>query len=450
MNTARRIIVISDLHIGGKPPSMMSSGTRLARFIDSLPGLTRADEVLELVIAGDFVDFLAEPPYASWTADARAARQKLRRAIGDPAFADVFAALGRYVGAGHALTVLVGNHDLELALPAVQDELIRALAAPPYRIRFVDDGRAYRAGRLLIEHGNRYDGANENDWTDLRIIASAQSRAEAPPVELRASAGSWLVEKVVSPLKARYPFIDLLQPQGELVALLLAAFEPGLILDLPKLSRVLHAQKLEAGNVQGVQPGRTHAVAASAAAPADPELQRTFGDAYAALRRPPEQVALSDVLLAAWNARRDGLAELLDRGENIPDARLEQIRVAMGRLLLDDDSARPDGDAAQYGKAARRLIDSSAGEVETVVMGHTHLARRNGDAQRASYINTGTWADVVRVPADVLLPGAGRRLQDFLRELRHDRMRSCPATYADVRVEVDGAVTSALLATAAP
>jgi UDP-2,3-diacylglucosamine pyrophosphatase LpxH len=359
----------------------------------------------------------------------------------------VFSALGRMVAAGHDLTLLIGNHDLELALPAVQLSFLARLGATVHQVHFVDDGRAYRIGRMLIEHGNRYDGANENDWNNLRVIASAQSRAEPSPLELRASAGSWLVEKVVSPLKERYPFIDLLQPQGELLALLLGAFEPGLLLDFPRLARVLHAQRLQSINMEGLQPGRTRAVLAPDTPAPDPDLQRVFGKGYEALRRPREEAAVSDILLAAWNARHDGLAELLDRGEEIPAARLEQIRVAMKKLLLDDASDRPDGNTEQYGAAARRLIESSGGEIELVVMGHTHLARHVGPPQLASYINTGTWADVVRVPAGVLEPGADKGLQDFLRELRPGGMRSTPATYADVRIEPEGHVSSAVLAT---
>ncbi|HYV07223.1 MAG TPA: hypothetical protein VFB82_21690, partial [Blastocatellia bacterium] len=416
---AQRVIVISDLHLGGAQPAMMSSTARLANHIDSLPGRLRSDESLELVIAGDFVDFLAEAPFACWTADQQLAMDKLQRVMTDATFGAVFSSLERLVASGAGLTILIGNHDLELALPSVQKLFLERLDATPHQVSFVDDRHACRLGRMLIEHGNRYDGANENDWTNLRIISSAQSRMEDSPVELRASAGSWLVEKVVSPLKARYPFIDLLQPQGELVALLLAAFEPGLILDLPKLARVMRAQRLQSINMSGSQPGRTHAVAAKdSSLPRDPELERVFGDAYEVLRRPPEQVSLSDVFLAAWNSRSDGLAELLDRGEDLPQKRLEQIRVAMKRLLLDDKSDRLDGDTEQYGAAARRLIESSKGEVELVVMGHTHLPRRVGPAGLATYINTGTWADVVRVPSEVLAEGEHKALQDFLRELR--------------------------------
>lgn len=443
--TPRRVVVISDLHLGGRAPTMMTSGARLARFITGLPARRRDGEALELVIAGDFIDILAEPPFASWTADWRAARAKLRATLGSAEFGPVFDALGAIVAAGHALTVLIGNHDLELALPALRQALLDRLGTDAHGVHFVDDGRAYRVGRLLVEHGNRYDPANENDWTNLRTIASAQSRGEETPVALRPSAGSWVVEKVVSPLKARYPFIDLLQPQGELLALLLAAFEPGLILDLPKLARVLRARKLEAKKEFG-QPGRVQAVAApDLDTSIDPLLKQTFGEAYDALRSQRQDVSITDVLAAAWNARRDGLSELFDRGEPIPPKRLEQIRVAMRAMLLDAAEDRPDGPTERYGAEAARLIADSDGEVETVVMGHTHLPRHAGPPARAHYINSGTWADVIRVPAAVLKPGAGAALTDFLRGLRDGQGRQTPATYADVRVEADGRVSEARL-----
>ena len=58
----RRVFVISDLHLGGQPPTMMSTPDRLAAFIESLPSRLQSDEQLELVINGDFVDFLAIEP----------------------------------------------------------------------------------------------------------------------------------------------------------------------------------------------------------------------------------------------------------------------------------------------------------------------------------------------------------------------------------------------------
>jgi len=443
---SRRVIIISDLHLGGAPPAMMSWPRELAGFIQTLPSRRAADEQLELVIGGDFVDFLAIPPFAAWTPDPKEAGRKLDCTMKEQPFAPVFEALGRHVAGGHLLTVLVGNHDVELALPPIQDALLAYLGATPHQVHFVDNNRAYRIGGLLVEHGNRYDGANENDWTGLRAISSALSRGEVPHDVLEASAGSRLVEKIISPLKAAgYPFIVLLQPQGELVALLLVAFEPSLILDLPKVARILRAKQLEEKNAMGLPPGETRHVAFTPTARPDEELRAAFGNVYETLRVPNEQVSLGDLVLTAWRGRKESLSDLLDRGELVPADRLEQIRVAMRKLLLADASDRHDGDTEQYGAAARRMIDSSKGEIEVVAMGHTHLARHIGLSERATYINTGTWADVIRVPATALEKGGEDELQGFLRGLCKSTYRHCPATYADIRVETNGRVSSARL-----
>ena len=176
VSKARRVFVISDLHIGGLPPAMMSAPDRLAAFIESLPSRLQPDEQLELVINGDFVDFLAIEPCEAWTSSSDRAREKLLKTVRASTFTPVFDALGRLVAAGHRLTILLGNHDLELAIPAVRDSLLDALEATPHQVHCVFDGAAYRIGGALIEHGNRYDVANENDWDGLRTMASALSR----------------------------------------------------------------------------------------------------------------------------------------------------------------------------------------------------------------------------------------------------------------------------------
>lgn len=450
----RRIVVISDLHLGGSQPAMMSSGSLLAAFIDELPRGLGDDETLELVIAGDFVDFLAVAPWQAWTVEAGEAVRKLAAVMGDAAFSGVFAALRRLTSAGHGLTILIGNHDLELALPAVQEALLVQLAGRG-PVRLVDDGRAYRVGRVLIEHGNRYDPSNENDWGSLRAIASAQSRFEAPSCVLNPSAGSVIVERVIAGLKQRYPFVDLLQPQGQLTALLLAAFEPGLALDIPKIARMLRAQQMEAANPWGLQPMRATAVASTeSVAPLDPELLQAFGDDYRELAvwhpLAPQPVAASDVLLAAWRFRHDGLEPLMTQGQPVPPGRLEKLRVAMSKILLGDRSAAWDADTGAHGRAAQRLIADSGGRVELVVMGHTHLPRRVGAPYRPSYINTGTWADVIRVPQPALEPDGAEALQEFLAGLLSGRMRSTPATFADIRLAADGTVLQAWLKSALP
>lgn len=445
---ATRAVVISDLHLGGSSPHMMSHPDQLAKFLKSLPMRLQADERLEVVIAGDFIDFLAIPAYASWTVDPRAARDKLERTTsGDSPFAPVFTELAGLLRLRHNLTILVGNHDVELALPGVQEALLARLGASRHQVLFVDDGRAYQIGQALIEHGNRYDGANVNDWSNLRTIVSAQSRNEIPPVALEVSAGSVIVEKIVNTIKPAYPFIDLLQPQGELVALLLIAFEPSLIWQFDKLARLLRGRRQEQANRQGVQPGKPRNVAYQPLDEEDAELRAAFGGLYERLRRPSTQKGFGDLIATAWASSQDSLAATLRRGDPVPAERLDQIRLVMRRMLLADRTAHLDGPIAQYGAAAKRMIADSAGKLTTVVMGHTHQARSLGDPERAWYINTGTWADLIRVPALALEDN--RALEQFLRELLGGQQRNLHPTYANLRIESDGQVSLAKLESAA-
>src|SRR5262245_10481743 len=136
------IYVISDLHIGGARPEGNSPGfqmcppesrRRLARFIHYVRRAARPHgSTLELIINGDFVDFLAEQPFEPFTASADTAVEKLRRIIKTadvdaPDGQRIFPALQAFVTDGHRLTVLLGNHDIELSLAAVRHELSRQI-----------------------------------------------------------------------------------------------------------------------------------------------------------------------------------------------------------------------------------------------------------------------------------------------------------------------------------
>jgi UDP-2,3-diacylglucosamine pyrophosphatase LpxH len=440
---ASSVFVVSDLHLGGLAPTMMGRPALLASFIDELPGclLGQPASTMELVIAGDFVDFLAAAPGASFTPDPRAACDKLTAVMTGSIFAPVFDALRGHVAFGARLTVLLGNHDVELALPQVQAALCGRLDAERHEVLFVTDGRAHRIGGALIEHGNRYDGANANDWTGLRAITSALSRDEAPRDVLEVSAGSEIVHHVVNPLKEKYPFVDLLQPQGQMLALLLLAFEPALKWEWDMMTRVLHGARLEQKNAGGLAPGKTQQVAHH---PLDVELRHVreaFPEAYDQLLRPNEQVAASDWLSLLFTPKDDGLAALFARGEPVPAKRLNQIRTVMRELLLGDASDRLDGPAEQYGEAARRLIAEGQG-IEAVVMGHTHLPRRI-QMGTGVYLNTGTWVDRFRAPEAALAEGGDEVLEAWLRALWSDQRTPLPPTFGELRIDDGGHVALA-------
>ena len=116
------VYVVSDLHLGGSPGAQIFSlGTRLAATIDRLRDAP-AEVRRALVINGDFIDFLAEGPAEYFSGSEAIA--KLTRIIGDAAFAPVFEALKSFVGtAGRSLVIVLGNHDVELALPEIQQWL---------------------------------------------------------------------------------------------------------------------------------------------------------------------------------------------------------------------------------------------------------------------------------------------------------------------------------------
>jgi len=197
----RRFVIISDLHLGGSEHPMLGHPEVLTEFLGQLaahaadPG--RGE--VELVVAGDFIDFLAEAPSAAWTASEGDARAKLEAMF--ERSADLFDAFARCAQGLAGFTVLLGNHDVELAYPRVRDALFRRLGTGPHRCHFIQDNEAYRAGDLLVEHGNRYDAWNAVDYDGLRQIVSCASRGEHPPRPLDICPGSQLVYGAMNPLK---------------------------------------------------------------------------------------------------------------------------------------------------------------------------------------------------------------------------------------------------------
>lgn len=225
----------------------------LVGFVDWLTALGKEtpSEEFELVINGDIVDFLAEDDYGRgvsaaqlWTADEAQVIAKLNqieartRAGGKRG---VFEALKDFHSAGNWLTLLIGNHDVELSLPAVRRRLLGMLGDESGRLTFVYDGEAYTRGRVLIEHGNRYDGWNMIDHSALRQERSVRSRGL--PVEDRERderyfvppPGTHLVIQFMNLIKSRYRFVDLLKPETNAVIPILIALEPERWLELDRI-----------------------------------------------------------------------------------------------------------------------------------------------------------------------------------------------------------------------
>lgn len=179
------LLVFSDVHLGSdlndRGPSVPRSAAidrDLAEMLAHYRRLAPPADRWRLVIAGDFVDFVGmaidprqgdvletEPTSAERAFGLGGAedhvRLKLRRAA--ERHPEVFGELAAFVAEGHALTVIQGNHDLELHWESVQADFC-ALVTPAWASREDVAARVeflpwffHREGLVYIEHGHQYD-----------------------------------------------------------------------------------------------------------------------------------------------------------------------------------------------------------------------------------------------------------------------------------------------------
>lgn len=442
----RHLYVISDLHLGGAPDARDDDGNvtavgsqfcnaydHLAAFIDWIasPGSHPRGEV-ELVINGDIVDFFASDEGSggprgarAWTADPEEAIARLRRIMARASA--VFDALTRFTVGGHRLTLLLGNHDLELSHPAVRALLERSLG-PDARMRFIYDGEAYAVGRVLVEHGNRYDRWNVIDHSRLRQERSMRSRGLVPNEDCREEryflppAGSHLVVRFMNRVKARYRFVDMLKPETGAVLPLLVALEPDHRVELEEaLAAGATAFKLWGhGRAEAAKPEHPGDLSAADAGPTlAAELQRELrGDAGVFGDEVRETVWGGDMMAGATRRRvkdwldaragplGDGLRSLWKvadlAAERDSERRRSKLLVALRHLNCNDRSFDPSLESAGYLDAATDI--AVRGDFDLVVFGHTHLPKRvpiDASGRPALYLNTGTWTDVMRLPPEL-------------------------------------------------
>ena len=455
MSLIRRTIIISDLHIGGEYPILRDPGL-LIDFLQCLAAYKPSkNEEVELVINGDFVDFLAEEPYEAWTANETIAVEKFQSVVRrQPELFKAFAVCAESL---RRFTILMGNHDKELAYPKVRDKLFETLHTEPHRCYFIQNNECYRVGNLAIEHGNRYDSWNAVDYNGLREVISCASRGEAPPQQLAACPGAHLVCDVINPIKKRYSFIDFLKPEDKVVTLLLTTLEPSLLGDLPMLFRgardfiqqVFRKAVWGLASI-GLKSGKRRLVNISEEEDSLPtSMEAAFAEELKATKAAMtlRQVARYEPVPHFFGEPEpNSLKALLENGKPIEAGRLRKLQVALECKLANDktfDITDSESSGSQpYVEAARQMIEAGAAKV--VIMGHTHLRRDIPALSGGRYVNTGTWARLIRMDSKYLEDSDTARglFVGWLRELVRnelDTISEVVPTYADVRV-VDGAV----------
>lgn len=414
--------VISDLHLGGR------EGFQIFGLTPELTGLIQyvrdrtPERSLGLVINGDFVDFLAEEPARHF--DPLEAGRKLAGILGPQGtFAPIGAALRDFLKRNHrTLIVNVGNHDLELAIPWVREELCRILSGDDAvcrsRLYVVSDGTGVlcRVGdaSVLCVHGNEVDEWNVADYETIRRIA--RDITQGMPVKpWIPNAGTQLVIDVMNSVKASYPFVDLLKPEVKAVVPTLLALDYRLLAKVPQAIPIELRRRWDRLRMATGLLGEEERASGSAAdrwtdsRHADdtaPPLTRQRRErenreyANALLDRAEQRLERGDDPL--YVVSRDGPDEFLGGGAALRRLAkgdvVDALREALEGLQKDRSFECDERDAT-----FTALDERIGSEIDFLVAGHTHLARalprRVG---RGFYFNTGTWARLVKLKPEVL------------------------------------------------
>lgn len=418
------VFVVSDLHIGGADGfQMISRETRqkLAALFRWVADQATADRDVQLVIAGDIVDFLAEEPFEAFTANEDAAAIKLRTilAASDEVWQGLAAATKRC-----AVTFMLGNHDIELSFPKLRRMLLQRVGGT---VEFLCDNEAFVLGDLIIEHGNRYDGWNAVDHDGLRQLRSSSSRREPAPSPFSVQPGSELVARVMNQYKKKYPWVDLLKPETAGVIPILAA------LGGPTWKIAADAAKAAAGAAwrqsrlgSGGTPDDPRFISESkveavpAPLPID-ELQEVFA-------------LFDEAPAAAASSAADGRMV----GEGAVTLNEELLFRGLRRWgEKDNRSFHIDTEKKEYLTAANLLAERRH---KVIVFGHTHLAKNIELGSGARYLNSGTWADLMCIPKAIFADdehAARVAFSDFIVALktRAPELRKPLPTFA--RIELD-------------
>jgi predicted phosphodiesterase len=214
----KTVLVISDLHLGA---GRMIRGRRNlledfhhdSEFIDFLRYYSSDqffEREVEIIINGDFLDFLAVP-FVEYFDDEfwseEAAMEKLKMII--HAHKDVFSALRNFLSKPHKKIVyIIGNHDAEMIFDSLKVEFKKAIGDPPVQ-KFLmrNDLQLYiPVAGVYIQHGHQYEQAHDFVPELSLITAADHKRYFNPPW------GSYYVMNVINKYKQERFFINAVRP----------------------------------------------------------------------------------------------------------------------------------------------------------------------------------------------------------------------------------------------
>ncbi len=377
--TNKAKVIVSDLHLGAglAPANPLEDFTVDPQFAALLAALRAESEAdgreFELIVNGDMVEFLqtpaladfdpqaAYPPddYAPSTEEASARKMALVIA-GHPA---VFAALRDWLSPGpprRSITIIKGNHDVNLHWTAVQELVRQAVDAATERrplLTFVEQAIC-REG-LYVEHGNQHaEKVNRFKQFD-------EPHDPEDPAQLEIPVGSTFVIDFFNDAEREKWWLDSVKPLTALLWYCLA-------IDFRFAARMLV-------KLLGALPPLVWGSFARESEAETLQRQLSDEDEVAALA---EQYAIDPDFRRHFNSR---LTHLL--------APLQPPQPATAMAVQPVDALQQAHQAAEGSDLALRQVAAdkiAAGEARVVVFGHTHRAlceRLDG----GWHVNCGTW-----------------------------------------------------------
>jgi UDP-2,3-diacylglucosamine pyrophosphatase LpxH len=410
------LFVLSDLHLAAeRDQGSFQSDAELSACLGWI--LRETCESLT-VLAGDILDFLAVT---------NGNRKGSFDHLGDQTQSiiehhpEVFEALTNLARSPHhQLVILGGNHDPELIFPTVQEALERRLGGdlsnPPVRWLVHGEALRVRVGEAVVlsEHGNALDPWNRINHAALQSAFSLASRNLSDVSDYQQPPGSRLVLEVLSQLRDSYHWVDCLKPETEAVLPLLWHFstwkQRKLIFDLADdyLSMKVFALNKKIGNAHN--PERLYK--------GEKETENSEKDRV-----------FKEWIDAVYEQQRLTLGGERKEGKLINALRSVSARDTFFEVERPDESA----------KYLQPIFQSGA---DVVIHGHTHSAKACA-LEGGLYINTGTWAQLLRLPQSY---ETDETWKDFLNLLRKNDVESFRRpTFARVRSDSDRGVTTAAL-----
>jgi UDP-2,3-diacylglucosamine pyrophosphatase LpxH len=434
-------VIISDLHIGADTSlDIFHSHGELASFLNTL-----GKSPTKLIINGDFIDFLAVPPFDQF--NRTVAQEKIREIINASSNQILWLAFQSFLQANeqNRIDVLLGNHDVELVFEEVQVALRNVMVADETQqkhdlIWFCKDRLSHPQDKMggvpiHIEHGFQYDPFN---WYDReKLVLSASYGKDGSTFEL--PIGSRLVYRTLNKLTPHHPFIPILKPEPA-VFWLLAALSLRAVKEFLKPLPAITIDTL----ITKTRKWRRGAQLKLQTVPAsDVELIQELQLQLTEMLR-DENVSELDFKDIQEYLKYGTGAEPLSIDDKLAfnplmKGRLLLLRLTLKWLKKERDSFFNPKTADSFKDGLQNILSHGA---KVAILGHSHSNKMHeiedpdDPSRKLLYLNTGTWADLLNYDPVILTDND--KLQEWFDALKKKQFTPTPSyTFACIE-ELEG------------